>query len=259
MTSIPFAQPGMAARDVSDAFSSAEIFNSAIPHPVTEDFPVAADVAIPAFSVVRLAASGLSLALATFAFAPGARAAGRLVFSGVGAADDTITVAATVYTLKAAPTTVAGQVKIGATAAETASNLIAAINGGAGAGTLYGSLTVPHPDVTAQADAAGIVGVVAKVAGAAGNAIATTETGSVTAFANATLVGGVDQVGVQAIGVTTAPVVDTDAAQSVAIYRAGNFNPDALNWDASFNTDAKREAAFRGAPSPTNILIRKRL
>ncbi|WP_292329166.1 hypothetical protein, partial [Mesorhizobium sp.] len=121
------------------------------------------------------------------------------------------------------------------------------------------SQTVAHPDVTAQSDAAGIVGIVAKQAGSAGNAIAATEAGSATAFANATLVGGVDQVGVQAIGVTTAPVLDTIAAQRVAIYRAGNFNPDALNWDASFDTDAKREAAFRGTPSPTNILIRKRL
>ncbi|TJV70708.1 MAG: hypothetical protein E5X76_18095 [Mesorhizobium sp.] len=259
MTSIPFVQPGMAARDVSDTFTSAEIFNSAIPHPVTEDFPVAAHVALPAFSVVGLAASGLSLALATFAYASGRMASGRLVFSGAGTADDTITIGTTVYTLKAAPTTVAGQVKIGATAAETASNLIAAINGGAGAGTAYGSQTVPHPDVAAQSDAAGIVGIVAKQAGSAGNAIATTETGSATAFANVTLVGGVDQIGAQAIGVTTAPVLDTNVAQRVAIYRAGNFNPDALNWDASFDTDAKREAAFRGAPSPTNILIRKRL
>ncbi|MER8478427.1 hypothetical protein [Mesorhizobium sp. M1163] len=259
MTSIPFAQPGMAARDVSETFTSAEIFNSAIPHPVTEDFPVAADVALPAFSVVGLAASGLSLAMATLLYAPGSKATGRLVFSGVGTADDTITIGTTVYTLKAAPTTVAGQVKIGATAAETASNLIAAINAGAGAGTAYGSLTVAHPDVSAQSDAAGIVGLVAKVAGVAGNAIATTESGTATAFANATLVGAADQVGVAPIGITTAPVVDTDAAQRVAIYRAGNFNPDALNWHASFDTDAKREAAFRGAPTPTNIVVRKRL
>ncbi|MES0023157.1 MULTISPECIES: hypothetical protein [unclassified Mesorhizobium] len=259
MTSIPFAQPGMAGRDVSDTFTSAEIFNSAIPHPVTEDFPVAADLVLPALSVVGLNAAASSLAMATRNFAPGSKASGRLVFSGSGAADDIITIGATVYTLKAAPTTVAGQVKIGATAAETASNLIAAINGSVGAGTAYGSLTPPHPDVSAQSDAAGIVGIFAKVAGAAGNAVATTETGSATAFANTTLVGGVDQIGAQAIGVTTAPVVDTDAAQRVAIYRAGNFNPDALNWDASFDTDSKREAAFRDAPTPTNILIRKRL
>ncbi|RWG53998.1 MAG: hypothetical protein EOQ64_22010 [Mesorhizobium sp.] len=258
MTSIPFAQPGMAARDVSETFTSAEIFNSSIPHPVTEDFPVAADVALPAFSVVGLAATD-TVAMATFVHAPGSKATGRLVLSGAGAVDDTITLGATVYTLKAAPTTVAGQIKIGATAAETASNLIAAINGGAGAGTAYGSLTTPHPDVSAQSDAAGIVGIVAKTAGAPGNAIATTETGAAIAFSNTTLVGGADQIGVAPLGITTAPVVDTDVAQRVAIYRAGNFNPDALNWDASFNTDDKREAAFRGAPAPTNILVRKRL
>jgi hypothetical protein len=61
----------------------------------------------------------------------------------------------------------------------------------------------------------------------------------------------------QAIGITTAPVLNTGAAQSVAIFRAGCFNPAALNWHASYDTDAKKAAAFRAAPTPTNILIRK--
>lgn len=60
-----------------------------------------------------------------------------------------------------------------------------------------------------------------------------------------------------AIGITTAPVVGGASAKSVAVYRAGCFNPDALNWHASFDTDAKKAAAFRGAPAPTSILIRK--
>lgn len=60
-----------------------------------------------------------------------------------------------------------------------------------------------------------------------------------------------------AIGITTAPVLNTGAAQRVAIFRTGCFNPDALNWHASYDTDAKKAAAFRGAPTPTSILIRK--
>lgn len=63
----------------------------------------------------------------------------------------------------------------------------------------------------------------------------------------------------RAIGITTAEVVNVGAAQSVAIFLAGCFNPDALNWHASYDTDAKKAAAFRGSPSPTNILIRKNL
>ncbi len=60
-----------------------------------------------------------------------------------------------------------------------------------------------------------------------------------------------------AIGITTAEVTNIGAAQSVAIFRAGCFNPAALNWHASYDTDAKKAAAFRSAPTPTNILIRK--
>jgi hypothetical protein len=59
------------------------------------------------------------------------------------------------------------------------------------------------------------------------------------------------------IGVTTAPVLNTGSAQRVAIYRAGCFNPAALTWHADYATDADKAAAFRGAPAPTNILIRK--
>jgi hypothetical protein len=62
------------------------------------------------------------------------------------------------------------------------------------------------------------------------------------------------------LGVTTIAVgTAAGASERIAIYRAGNFNPDALTWHADYNTDAKRAAAFRGSPAPTNILIRKRL
>ncbi len=95
-------------------------------------------------------------------------------FSAAGTAADTITIGTTVYTLRAAPTTVANEVKIGADAATTAANLVAAINKAAGAGTLYGSLTVAHPSVTAAAVGA-VVTVTAKVGGTGGNSIALAE------------------------------------------------------------------------------------
>jgi hypothetical protein len=248
----------MAAFQAGDNFTSAEIFNSAIPQPVTEDFPVAAHFAFQAFSVVGTKADG-TLGMATLAFSAAIAALGELVFSGVGTADETITIGAVTYTLKANVSTTANQVKIGASAAETAANLIAAVNGAAGSGTVYWSATSVHPTVSALSRADGVVGLKARTAGNAGNSIATTETGAATAFSTATLRGGADQFGVQAIGITTAPVLDTDVVQSVAIYRAGNFNPAALNWDTSFDTAAKKAAAFRDAPTPTNILIRERL
>jgi len=62
---------------------------------------------------------------------------------------------------------------------------------------------------------------------------------------------------VAAIGITTAPVAAGAADQSIAIFRAGCFNPAALNWHTSYDTDAKKAAAFRDAPTPTTVLIRK--
>jgi len=40
------------------------------------------------------------------------------------------------------------------------------------------------------------------------------------------------------------------------VWRMGVFNPNLLNWDASYDTDAKKFNAFEGAPSPTAIIIR---
>ena len=80
---------------------------------------------------------------------------------------------------------------------------------------------------------------------------------SVVGLSGGYLVLAKDDKSVQAIGVTTAPVGAGATDQSIAIYRAGCFNPAALNWDASYTTDAKKAAAFRAAPTPTDILIRK--
>jgi hypothetical protein len=62
---------------------------------------------------------------------------------------------------------------------------------------------------------------------------------------------------IQAIGVLVY-ATDTTAGDAVAsVYRAGCFNPDALVWDASFDTAAEKAKAFEGAPSPTQIIIRE--
>lgn len=134
MVNVPYSGVGIADHEVSDTFTSSELFNSAVPLPVTEDFPVPQNTDWPAFTVVGLDGTGM-LAMA----------------------------------------------KTSATA------------------------VVP-------------------------------------------------------IGITTAPV-KTGAGQTdrIAVYRAGNFNPAALNWHADYATDAQRAAAFRGSPAPTNIVIRKRL
>ena len=42
------------------------------------------------------------------------------------------------------------------------------------------------------------------------------------------------------------------------VWYSGCFNSEALVWDASYDTDAKKLAAFQGSPAPTTILITKR-
>jgi len=60
---------------------------------------------------------------------------------------------------------------------------------------------------------------------------------------------------VAAIGITVNTVKQGATDAHVNVYRDGGFNPDALNWDVSFDTDEKKRLAFE-AVQPT-IIIRK--
>lgn len=58
--------------------------------------------------------------------------------------------------------------------------------------------------------------------------------------------------------IMAAPAVTAAGETTTApVYIAGNFRPDALVWDASYDTMAKKLAAFEGAAAPTNIVIRE--
>ncbi len=187
-------------------------------------------------------------------------ATGELTFSGVGTADDQIVIGNKTYVLKAAPTTGANEVKIGATAAETAANLIAAINLAAGAGTAYGSETTKHTQVSAaQGSTTAKVLVTALAAGDEGNAIATTESGTATSWGAATLTLGDDDASLRPYGIATAPVI-TGAGQetTIDVYRTGHWNMDALVWHPSFDTDEKKKRAFEGSLSPNNFVSKKK-
>lgn len=56
------------------------------------------------------------------------------------------------------------------------------------------------------------------------------------------------------IGITCAVAPDTGADQSVAIYRAGCFNPARLTWHAGFTTDLQKRIAFE--PNQPTIFIK---
>jgi len=117
---------------------------------------------------------------------------------------DTVTVGATTYTFT---TTVdaANEVLIGATASDTLDNLIAAVNAGAGAGTLYGAGTVANASATAAAGVGDTVDFTSIAYGAATDAIASTTTGSGDAtFADVTFVyAGTDDILVNSVALPT--------------------------------------------------------
>lgn len=64
---------------------------------------------------------------------------------------------------------------------------------------------------------------------------------------------------IAAIGITVCAVTTPGSGtkKAIPVYRGGCFNPDALNWPASYDTDAEKFGAFNGAPTPTNIIIRR--
>lgn len=244
----------------SEEFYNTELFSGSAPNYMTDGpFTVPQNTDWPAFAVVGV--SGGVLALANYLGAIGDEgsdvAQGQMTFTTPPDEDDTFTIGTQVYTWKDVPAA-AYEVKTGATNTLAADAMVVAINAAADDPlTLFGDGTEEHPDVYAVKVDADNVKVYAKVTGEAGNAIATTQVGDESAWGAAVLQGG-EGVGIRPIGITTVPVVTGAGVEaSIHLGRAGCFNPDALYWDASFDADAKKKVAFEGAPTPTNIVIRK--
>jgi hypothetical protein len=107
-----------------------------------------------------------------------ASATGTLTLTGTPVAGQTVNIGGFNYVWVVNPATLPTgmRVKIGANAAASLDNLVAAINGADGVGTLYGYNTPPNSLVTASHLAGSVMTVTAKEAGIAGNQIATTET-----------------------------------------------------------------------------------
>lgn len=229
------------------------------PYPASFPYPVRADAVIPARTPVGFDAGGY-IVPATYSAVANAAASGALTFADVGNDGDTITIGGTVYTMRTAPDA-AGEVLIGASVTESARNLKEAINGNADyEGIYFGEGTTSDPAVSATS-ALGVVTVTARAGGTAGNSIATTETSSEASWGAATLTGGAGATtGVKAIGITEYAVDNTggaDGALNAAVWRQGVFNPNLVQWDDSFDTAAKKYAAFEGAPTPTAIFMVK--
>jgi hypothetical protein len=117
-------------------------------------------------------------------------ATGTLTSTANFANGETVTTGTKTYTFQTSLTNVDGNVLIGGSTAASLSNLIAAINLGAGSGTVYAAATSANGFVSASTGAGTSMNVTALVAGSAGNTIATTETGANASWGGSTLSGG---------------------------------------------------------------------
>jgi hypothetical protein len=160
-------------------------------------------------------------------------------FSGVGTANDTITLHGVVFTLVAAATT-ANQVTIGGTPAQTAANFAAKADA-LSASTLMHAVAV-----------GAVVTLTAVTAGTGGNSLAISESGTGFAFTGAAtvLAGGAAGASGVAIGISAqaAPV-----GGHIPYFTGGVFNWLAITWPASVTTLEQAQAVF----DRTNIQIGK--
>ena len=114
-----------------------------------------------------------------------------LTSSGQPTAGETVTLGSKTYTFRASTVPAANDVLIGAAATNTLDNLKAAVNGAAGAGTLYGTGTVANADIIAGQKTATTIVFHVRLAGPEGNSLVSTETAvTALAFGSATLLGG---------------------------------------------------------------------
>jgi hypothetical protein len=120
----------------------------------------------------------------------GAHASEVLTFSGLAIDTQTVTIDAKVYTWQDTLTDSDGNVQIGGTAEACIDNLVGAITLTGVAGTDYAASMTLHPTASAVKTTASTMTARAKLVGTSGNSLATTETGTNTAWGDTTMSGG---------------------------------------------------------------------
>lgn len=133
----------------------------------------------------------------------------------------TVAVGGKTYVLQTSLTNVDGHVKIGASVTATLLNLLHAINASGGTvGTDYATLMTANANVDAISSNATTLVVRAKVAGTAGNAIASTETADHYTWGAATLTGGQDADTFDTMGNAAVTALNATASIAAAAYNA---------------------------------------
>lgn len=124
--------------------------------------------------------------------------------------DETVTVGLIEYTFKTTLTGAANEIFIGVDGEASLQNLIAAINGASGEGSIYGNNTSTNTKAVAELATAATMTVTAINGGAEGNSIVTTETLTNGSWGSSTMSGGVSST------LNTIPTPAGEAIKSVA-------------------------------------------
>lgn len=167
--------------------------------------------------------------------APFTAATGQLVLTANAADTETVSLDGVTYTWEAVFTNTANKVLIGASADASINNLVAAINGGAGSGTVYGAGTTPSANTSAANIGNNVMKVTANAVGTSGNSIATAETMANAAWDNgATLTGGANIPGNSEFSLTRLPPQTTGVRGITIISRQAKTDAGPAQTQLSF-------------------------
>lgn len=179
-------------------------------------------------------------------------ATGTLTFSGQPLDTETVTIGSVTYTFQTVLTAVANNVLIGADAGESIDNLRAAVNQEAGEGTIYGTGTVFNPDIFGSILPGSLMLATARVAGTAGNSLATTETLTNGSWGGATLSGGLDIPTNSEFTLGALPPDVTGIKAIAVVVRAFKSDTGSSEFTASFVKDGPFVSAGAARPLSTN-------
>jgi hypothetical protein len=174
-------------------------------------------------------------------------ATGQLTLTANAANTETVTLGSQTYTFVTTLSGAADEVLIGVDADTSINNLVAAINGAAGAGTIYGTGTATNTSATAENLGGNQLQATAATQGTAGNSVATTETLASGAWGAATLEGGADIPAAQNFSFSPLPI-DTTQVLGVQLYhRSAKSDSGACQLQTSFVVGA---SSANGADRP---------
>ncbi len=160
-----------------------------------------------------------------------------LTLTGNAVAGETVTLGSTVYTFAAVPSS-ANEVDVGGSASVSLDNLIAAINGAAGEGTLYGTGTVANTEATAVAGGGDTMDVTAiSPILSVGDAVASTETMGAEGTWTSTVLAGGDGIELGTNGVGAGIPVPLDLYLDPFSVTLDVNITGTLNVDAQFTND----------------------